>query len=128
MGTIMVMAMLMCLRISRQVFWDFSDLLGWWHSRTPSMDRKWTHGPFCRSVSQVTDRSSCPWIDAPKAQLQSRTTVDQHGPSFNPRSVGLTVDRSFTPSCMLSTLQVLTHTCATSSRDVGSGSQHPDHA
>ena len=25
-------------------------------------------------------------------------------------------------------LQVLTYTCATSSRDVGSGSQHPDHA
>ncbi|WMV34816.1 hypothetical protein MTR67_028201 [Solanum verrucosum] len=64
-----------------------------WHSRTPSTDRRWTHGPFCRSV--VTDRSSCPWIDAPKAQLQSRTTVDQHGPSFDPRSVGLTVDRRF---------------------------------
>ena len=31
-------------------------------------------------------------------------------------------------SCMLSTFQVLTHTCATSSRDVGSSSQHPDHA
>ncbi|WMV51120.1 hypothetical protein MTR67_044505 [Solanum verrucosum] len=27
-----------------------------------------------------------------------------------------------------STFQVLTHTCATSSRDVGLGSQHPDHA
>ncbi|WMV50967.1 hypothetical protein MTR67_044352 [Solanum verrucosum] len=53
-----------------------------WHSRTPSTDRRWTHGPSC----------------------------------------------SFTPSCMLSTFQVLTHTCATSSRDVGSGSQHPDHA
>uniref|UniRef100_M1DI89 Integrase core domain containing protein n=1 Tax=Solanum tuberosum TaxID=4113 RepID=M1DI89_SOLTU len=35
---------------------------------------------------------------------------------------------SFTLSCMLSTFQVLTHTCATSSRDVGSGSQNPDHA
>ena len=35
---------------------------------------------------------------------------------------------SFTLSYMLSTFQVLTHTCATSSRDVGSGSQHPDHA
>ena len=34
----------------------------------------------------------------------------------------------FTLSYMLSTFQVLTHTCATSSRDVGSGSQHPDHA
>ncbi|WMV24083.1 hypothetical protein MTR67_017468 [Solanum verrucosum] len=39
------------------------------------------------------DRSSCPWIDAPKAQLQSRTTVDQHEPSFDQRSVGLIVDR-----------------------------------
>ncbi|WMV50834.1 hypothetical protein MTR67_044219 [Solanum verrucosum] len=48
-----------------------------------------------RSVLQDTDRSSCPWIDAPKAQLQSRTTVDQHGPSFDPWSVGLTVDRRF---------------------------------
>ena len=35
---------------------------------------------------------------------------------------------SFTLSYMLSTFQVLTHTCATSSHDVGSGSQHPDHA
>ncbi|WMV21760.1 hypothetical protein MTR67_015145 [Solanum verrucosum] len=25
-----------------------------WHSRTPSTDRRWTHGPFCRSV--VRDR------------------------------------------------------------------------
>ncbi|WMV08651.1 hypothetical protein MTR67_002036, partial [Solanum verrucosum] len=49
--------------------------------------------PDLRSVSQVTDRSSCPWINALKAQLQYRTTVDQHGPSFDPRSVGLTVDR-----------------------------------
>ncbi|WMV25538.1 hypothetical protein MTR67_018923 [Solanum verrucosum] len=55
-----------------------------WHSRTPSTDRRWTHGPSC---------SSCPWIESPKAQLQSRTTVDQHGPSFEPRSVGLTVDQ-----------------------------------
>ena len=35
---------------------------------------------------------------------------------------------SCTLSYMLSTFQVPTHTCATSSRDVGSGSQHPDHA
>ena len=33
-----------------------------------------------------------------------------------------------TLSYMLSTFQVLTHTCATSSRDVSSGSQHPDYA
>ncbi|WMV41293.1 hypothetical protein MTR67_034678 [Solanum verrucosum] len=42
-------------------------------------------------AGQVTDRSSCPWIDAPKAQLQSRLTVDQYGPSIDPRSIGLTV-------------------------------------
>ncbi|KAH0761322.1 hypothetical protein KY290_017395 [Solanum tuberosum] len=150
------------------------------------MDRRRTHGPSCtsvvhaansprthpeirlsvdprpdlRSVGQVTDRGSCPWINAPKAQLLSRLTVDQHGPSFDPRSVenynqerrkrsrtlvqeynkvpsvpapkwkDISVEfvTSFALSFMLSTFQVLTHTCATSSRDVGSGSQHPDHA
>ena len=35
---------------------------------------------------------------------------------------------NFTLFQMLSTFQVLMHTCATSSHDVGSGSQHPDHA
>ena len=35
---------------------------------------------------------------------------------------------SCTLSYMLSTFQALTHTCATSSRDVGLGSQHPYHA
>ena len=35
---------------------------------------------------------------------------------------------NFNLSYMLSTFQILTHTCATSSRDVGSDSQHPDHA
>ena len=34
---------------------------------------------------------------------------------------------NFTLPYMLNTFQLLTHTCATSSRDVGSGSQHPDH-
>uniref|UniRef100_M1DIY5 Uncharacterized protein n=1 Tax=Solanum tuberosum TaxID=4113 RepID=M1DIY5_SOLTU len=48
--------------------------------------------PDLRSVDQVTDRSSYPWIDAPKALLQSRLTVDQHEPSIDPRSVGMTVD------------------------------------
>ncbi|WMV30353.1 hypothetical protein MTR67_023738 [Solanum verrucosum] len=47
--------------------------------------------PDLRSVGQVTDRGSYPWIEAPKAQLLSRLTVDQHGPSFDARSVGLTV-------------------------------------
>ncbi|WMV57927.1 hypothetical protein MTR67_051312 [Solanum verrucosum] len=41
-----------------------------------------------RSVGQVTDRGSCAWIDAPKTQLQSQLTVDQHGLSFDARSVG----------------------------------------
>ena len=35
---------------------------------------------------------------------------------------------TFTLYYMLSTFQVLTHTCATSSRDVGSAFHHPDHA
>uniref|UniRef100_M1DRQ0 Uncharacterized protein n=1 Tax=Solanum tuberosum TaxID=4113 RepID=M1DRQ0_SOLTU len=55
-----------------------------WHSQTPSTDRRWTN-------DQVTDRSSCPWIDAPKAQLQSQLTVDQHEPSIDPRSLNSTV-------------------------------------
>ncbi|WMV38914.1 hypothetical protein MTR67_032299, partial [Solanum verrucosum] len=33
----------------------------------PSVDPR----PDLRSVGQVTDCGSCPWIDAPKAQLQS---------------------------------------------------------
>ncbi|WMV34386.1 hypothetical protein MTR67_027771 [Solanum verrucosum] len=41
-----------------------------------------------RSVGQVTDRGSCLWIDAPKAQLLTQTTVNQHGPSIDPRSIG----------------------------------------
>ena len=36
-------------------------------------------------------------------------------------------DFSFTLSYMISTFQVLTHTCTTFSHDVGVGSQHPDH-
>ena len=39
----------------------------------------------------------------------------------------MTFHFSFTLSYMLRTFQVLTPTCATSSRDVGSGSQHPNH-
>ncbi|WMV18766.1 hypothetical protein MTR67_012151 [Solanum verrucosum] len=82
------------------------------------MDRRRTYGPSCRfvvrvsnfprtqleirltvnprldlqSIGQVTDRGLCPLIDAPKAQPQCRLMVDQHGPSFNAWSVGLTVD------------------------------------
>uniref|UniRef100_M1ART8 Cc-nbs-lrr resistance protein n=1 Tax=Solanum tuberosum TaxID=4113 RepID=M1ART8_SOLTU len=76
---------------------DFSSL-----RKLPREMASGTHGHHPRTVDgltvrpagQVTDRSSCPWIDAPKAQLQSRTTVDQHVPSFDPRSVGLTVDEA----------------------------------
>ncbi|WMV54510.1 hypothetical protein MTR67_047895, partial [Solanum verrucosum] len=79
----------------------------------PSTDRRRTHSPSCRSVvrvsnsarthtniqlsvdpqsdlrsiGQVTDRGSCPWIGAPKAQPQSQLMFDQHGPSFDARSV-----------------------------------------
>ncbi|WMV18830.1 hypothetical protein MTR67_012215, partial [Solanum verrucosum] len=56
-----------------------------WHSRTPSTDRRLTHG-------QAIDRSLCLWIDTSKAQLQSRLIGDQHGLSIDPRSIGLTVD------------------------------------
>uniref|UniRef100_M1DL86 Uncharacterized protein n=1 Tax=Solanum tuberosum TaxID=4113 RepID=M1DL86_SOLTU len=41
--------------------------------------------PDLQFVGQVTDRGSCPWIDAPKAHLQSQLTVDQHGMSFDAR-------------------------------------------
>ncbi|WMV36928.1 hypothetical protein MTR67_030313 [Solanum verrucosum] len=90
-----------------------------WNSRAPSMDRRRTHSLSCRSVvrvtklprtqqeirpsidprpdlrsvGQVTNRGSCPWINATKAQLHSLLTVDQHGPSFDARSVGLTVGK-----------------------------------
>ncbi|WMV49208.1 hypothetical protein MTR67_042593, partial [Solanum verrucosum] len=47
-----------------------------------------------RSVDQTTVRGLCPWIKTSFTQPLTRTTVDQHGPSFDPRSVGLTVDRS----------------------------------
>ncbi|WMV32319.1 hypothetical protein MTR67_025704 [Solanum verrucosum] len=47
--------------------------------------------PDLRSVGQVMDSGLCQWIDAPKSQLQSQLTVDQHGPSFDAWSVGLTV-------------------------------------
>ncbi|WMV37840.1 hypothetical protein MTR67_031225 [Solanum verrucosum] len=51
----------------------------------PSVDPR----PDLWSIGQVTDCGSCPWIDAPKAQLQSRWMVDQHRPSFDARLVDL---------------------------------------
>ncbi|WMV25264.1 hypothetical protein MTR67_018649 [Solanum verrucosum] len=47
-----------------------------------------------RSVDQTTIRGLCPWIKTSFTQPLTRTTVDQHRPSFDPWSVGLTVDRS----------------------------------
>ncbi|WMV26582.1 hypothetical protein MTR67_019967 [Solanum verrucosum] len=47
--------------------------------------------PDLWSIGQVTDRGLCPWINAPKDQRQSRLMVDQNGPSFDARSVGLTI-------------------------------------
>ncbi|WMV37992.1 hypothetical protein MTR67_031377 [Solanum verrucosum] len=71
-------------------FVDFAKnfvLTGGTHGHHP----RTVDGLTVRPVGQVTDRSSCPWIDAPKAQLRSRLMVDQYGPSIDPRSVGLTV-------------------------------------
>ncbi|WMV45445.1 hypothetical protein MTR67_038830 [Solanum verrucosum] len=80
-------------------------------------DRRSDHGPCWWSVvhhcnpspelshkkmamSQLTDRpmvrrsdhGPCPWIKTFFSQPLTRTTVNQHKPSFDPRSVGLTVD------------------------------------
>ncbi|WMV30031.1 hypothetical protein MTR67_023416 [Solanum verrucosum] len=86
--------------------------------RSPSIDRRSDHGPCWWSVvhhcnpspnqlrklakSRLTDRPTVrrsdhgPWSvsvdrDFPYQPL-TQTTVDQHGPSIDPRSVGLTVD------------------------------------
>ncbi|WMV25268.1 hypothetical protein MTR67_018653 [Solanum verrucosum] len=93
--------------------------------RSPSTDRRSDHGPcwwsvvrHCnpsqpaqkkiwlsldprtdpRSIDQTTVRGLCPWIKTSFTQPLTRTTVDQHGPSFDPRSVGLTVDRRLAAS------------------------------
>ncbi|WMV49511.1 hypothetical protein MTR67_042896 [Solanum verrucosum] len=51
-----------------------------------------------RSVDQTTVRGLCPWIKTSFTQPLTRTTVDQHGPSFDPWSVGLTVDQRLAAS------------------------------
>ncbi|WMV25702.1 hypothetical protein MTR67_019087 [Solanum verrucosum] len=62
-------------------FTVFSGVAGGTHGHHP-----WTvGGPTVRPAGQVTDSGSCPWIDASKAQLQSRLTIDQHIPSFDAR-------------------------------------------
>uniref|UniRef100_M0ZTC5 Gag-pol polyprotein n=1 Tax=Solanum tuberosum TaxID=4113 RepID=M0ZTC5_SOLTU len=75
--------------------------------------------PTCPKCGQATARAGGPWFNTetlPKPNSENR---------LSPHS---RTDPRFILSCMLSTFQVLTHTCATSSRDVGLGSQHPDHA
>ncbi|WMV56339.1 hypothetical protein MTR67_049724 [Solanum verrucosum] len=92
--------------------------------RSPSTDRRSDHGPcwwsvvhHCnpspasseknwpsldsrtdpRSVDQTTVRGLCSWIETSPTQPLTQTTVDQHGPSIDPRSVGLTVDEGQQP-------------------------------
>ncbi|WMV25360.1 hypothetical protein MTR67_018745 [Solanum verrucosum] len=50
-----------------------------------------------RSVDQTTVRGLCSWIETSLTQPLTQTTVDQHGPSFNPQSIGLTVDEGQQP-------------------------------
>ncbi|WMV37086.1 hypothetical protein MTR67_030471 [Solanum verrucosum] len=50
-----------------------------------------------RSVDQTTIRGLCPWIETSFTQPLTQTTVDQQGPSFDPWSVGLTVDEGQQP-------------------------------
>ncbi|WMV29639.1 hypothetical protein MTR67_023024 [Solanum verrucosum] len=60
-----------------------------WHSRTPSTDRRWTHGPSCRSMTEKFPRTQSE--NLAKSRLTDRPTVrrSDHGP----RSVF--VDRHF---------------------------------
>ncbi|WMV33271.1 hypothetical protein MTR67_050674 [Solanum verrucosum] len=92
--------------------------------RSPSTDRRSDHGPCWWTVvhhcnpspnqlrklakSRPTDRPTVrrsdhgPWSVSVDQDLfyqpLTQTTVDQHGPSFDPRSVGLTVDRRIAAS------------------------------
>ncbi|WMV32813.1 hypothetical protein MTR67_026198 [Solanum verrucosum] len=52
---------------------------------------------YPRSVDQTTVRGLCLWIDTSFTHPLTQTTVDQHKPSFDPRSVGLTVDEGQQP-------------------------------
>ncbi|KAH0637918.1 hypothetical protein KY289_037833 [Solanum tuberosum] len=75
-------------RLARLGGIQISDVTDGTHRHHPwTVDGLTVRPADLRSVDQVTDRSSCPWIDAPKAQLQSQLTVDQHGPSFDPRKL-----------------------------------------
>uniref|UniRef100_M1DXJ8 Gag-pol polyprotein n=1 Tax=Solanum tuberosum TaxID=4113 RepID=M1DXJ8_SOLTU len=50
-----------------------------------------------QSVDQTTVRGLCPLIETSLTQPLKKTTVDKHGPSFDPRSIGLTVDEGQQP-------------------------------
>uniref|UniRef100_M1DS46 Uncharacterized protein n=1 Tax=Solanum tuberosum TaxID=4113 RepID=M1DS46_SOLTU len=50
-----------------------------------------------RSVDQTTVRGLCPWIETSLTQPLTQTTVDHHGPSFDPRSIGLTIEEGQQP-------------------------------
>ncbi|WMV58266.1 hypothetical protein MTR67_051651 [Solanum verrucosum] len=68
---------------------------------SPELSQKIWLSPDSRtnpwSVDQTTVRGLCPWIETSLNQLLPQTTVDQHRPSFDPRSVGLTVDEGQQP-------------------------------
>ncbi|WMV45982.1 hypothetical protein MTR67_039367 [Solanum verrucosum] len=67
---------------------QISGVTGGTHGRHP-----WTvDGLTVRPADQTTVCGLCPWIETSLTQPLTQTTVDQHRPSFNPRSVGLTVD------------------------------------
>ncbi|WMV58677.1 hypothetical protein MTR67_052062 [Solanum verrucosum] len=63
-----------------------------------------THGHHPRTVDgltvrpadQTTVRGLCLWNETSLNQPLTQTTIDQHGPSFNPRSVAATTDVAFT--------------------------------
>ncbi|WMV51483.1 hypothetical protein MTR67_044868 [Solanum verrucosum] len=50
-----------------------------------------------RSIDQTTVRGLCPLIETSLTQPLTQAMVDQDGPSFDPRSVGLTVDEGQQP-------------------------------
>ncbi|WMV25896.1 hypothetical protein MTR67_019281 [Solanum verrucosum] len=50
-----------------------------------------------RSVDQTMVCGLCLWIKTSFTQPLTQTTINQHRPSFDPRSVGLTVDEGQQP-------------------------------
>ncbi|WMV49652.1 hypothetical protein MTR67_043037 [Solanum verrucosum] len=82
---------------------DHDPCCGPWFTTTtppqPSSENRLTLDPRTdpRSLGQTTVRGLCPWIEAPFTQPLTQTTANQHGPSFDPRSVGLTVGEGQQP-------------------------------